>query len=142
MYLWATIIISKYIMRIEHLAIWVEDIERMREFYLKYFDTTSNEKYFNPKKNFSSYFIKFNDGGCRIELMNRPDISSNPGNRGLIMGNTHFAVTVGSKEAVNELTELLRKDGYTIEGEPRTSGDGYYESVISDPEGNIVEIIA
>lgn len=50
MYLWVTIIISKYIMRIEHLAIWVEDIERMREFYLKYFDTTSNEKYFNPKK--------------------------------------------------------------------------------------------
>ncbi|WP_296944265.1 VOC family protein [uncultured Dysgonomonas sp.] len=129
-------------MRIEHLAIWVEDIERMREFYLKYFDTTSNEKYFNPKKNFTSYFIKFNDGGCRIELMNRPDISSNPGNRGLIMGNTHFAITVGSKEAVNELTELLRKDGHTIEGEPRTSGDGYYESVISDPEGNIVEIIA
>lgn len=129
-------------MRIEHLAIWVEDIERMREFYLKYFDTTSNEKYFNPKKNFTSYFIQFNDGGCRIELMNRPDISSNPGNRGLIMGNTHFAVTVGSKEAVNELTELLRKDGYIIEGEPRTSGDGYYESVISDPEGNIVEIIA
>ncbi|MDR1503633.1 MAG: VOC family protein, partial [Prevotella sp.] len=56
--------------------------------------------------------------------------------------NTHFAITVGSREAVNELTERLRKDGYIIEGEPRTSGDGYYESVISDPEGNIVEIIA
>jgi len=129
-------------MKIDHLAIWVKDIEQMRQFYLKYFNTTSGEKYFNPIKEFTSYFISFNEGGCRIELMHRPDIADIPGKRGSAMGNAHFAITLGSKNAVNDLTELLRKDGYIIESEPRTSGDGYYESAALDPEGNIVEIIA
>ena len=129
-------------MRIEHLAIWVENIELMRSFYLKYFETTSSERYFNPTKKFTSYFICFNGDGCRIELMHRPDIINNPQPRGRIMGNTHFAITVGSEENVNQITELLRKDGYIIEGEPRITGDGYYESVVLDPEGNVVEIVA
>lgn len=129
-------------MKIEHLAIWVEDIELMRNFYLKYFQTTSSERYFNPIKEFTSYFICFNGDGCRIELMHHPDIINYPIQRGSMMGNTHFAITVGSQEKVNQLTKLLRRDGYIIKGEPRVTGDGYYESVILDPEGNVVEIVA
>jgi lactoylglutathione lyase len=112
----------------------------MREFYLTYFDLTSGEKYFNPTKNYTSYFLTFNEGGCRIELMHRSDIADNTGKRGLIKGLAHFSITIGSKDAVNKLTERLRKDGYIIEGEPRTTGDGYHESVVLDPEGNYIEI--
>ena len=129
-------------MKIDHLAIWVENIELMRSFYLKYFDTTSNQKYFNPTKQFTSYFISFNGGGCRLELMHRPDIAANTENRALVIGITHFAITVGSPQMVDRMTDTFRNDGYRIVGEPRTSGDGYYESVILDPEGNVVEIIA
>lgn len=74
--------------------------------------------------------------------MHRPDIFNNEGKRGMIKGFAHIAISVGSKEKVDNLTERLREDGYTIEGNPRTSGDGYYESVILDPEGNYVEIVA
>jgi lactoylglutathione lyase len=127
-------------MKIEHLAIWVDDIEKVRQFYVKYFDAESNEKYTNIKKGFSSYFLKFGECNTRIELMNRPDIVNEPAKRGFMKGVAHFAVSVGNKEAVDRLTEKLRTDGYTIEGEPRTTGDGYYESVVLDPEGNYVEI--
>ena len=127
-------------MKIEHLAIWVDDLETMREFYLTYFDFTSGEKYTNEKKGYSSYFLVFGDGETRLELMKLKDITSDPGKRGLMKGMAHFAISVGSKEAVNQLTERLRRDNYTIESEPRTTGDGYYESVVLDPEGNYVEI--
>lgn len=129
-------------MKIEHLAIWVDNIELMREFYIKYFGLTSNAKYINEKKQYTSYFLSFNEGESRIELMHRPDIFNNEGKRGMIKGFAHIAISVGSKEKVDNLTERLREDGYTIEGNPRTSGDGYYESVILDPEGNYVEIVA
>ncbi len=127
-------------MKIEHIAIWVEDIEVMSRFYTKYFDVTRGEKYFNPKKNYTSYFIVFNNGGSRIELMHRPDIVDNKMKRGIAMGYAHIAISLGSKEAVDNLTEGLRSDGFIIEGEPRTTGDGYYESIILDPEGNYIEI--
>lgn len=126
-------------MKIEHIAIWVSDLEKTRDFYVNYFGGTSNELYYNPKKNFSSYFISF-DEGCRLELMYRPDITNTMNGEGL--GITHFAISVYSKSKVDELTEKLRTDGYAIAGEPRTTGDGYYESVILDPEGNRVEITA
>ena len=127
-------------MKIDHLAIWVDDLEKMREFYLNYFNVTSNEKYINPKKGFTSYFLDFGEDKTRIELMNRHDIVQEPDKRGFMKGIAHFAISVGSKEAVNDLTERLRADHYTIESEPRTTGDGYYESVVLDPEGNYVEI--
>jgi lactoylglutathione lyase len=127
-------------MKIEHVAIWADELETMRAFYLKYFDLTSNEKYTNEKKGYTSYFLTFGDGKTRIELMNRKDIVHEPQKRGSMKGIAHFAISVGSKEAVNELTEKLRADHYTIESEPRTTGDGYYESVVLDPEGNYVEI--
>lgn len=127
-------------MKIEHLAIWVDDLEKMREFYLNYFNVTSNEKYTNTKKGFTSYFLDFGEGKTRIELMNMQDIIHEPHKRGFMKGIAHFAISVGSKEAVNHLTERLRADHYTIESEPRTTGDGYYKSVVLDPEGNYVEI--
>lgn len=127
-------------MKIEHIAIWVTDLELMKSFYEKYFGGISNEKYNNPMKNFHSYFIKFNEG-CRLELMHKPEIPKKiheviQEHLGLI----HFAISVGSKEKVDSLTEQLRRDGYTIIGEPRTTGDGYYESVVFDPENNRIEI--
>lgn len=128
-------------MKIEHVAIWVDNLELMRQFYLTYFDVTAGEKYTNPKKNYTSYFIIFNEGGSRIELMHRPDIfENNTEKRGMVKGLAHISISVGSKNVVSELTERLRKDRYTIESEPRTTGDGYYESVVLDPEGNYIEI--
>ena len=129
-------------MKIEHLGVWVQDLELMRSFYLKYFDTGSGEKYVNPKTQFQAYFIYFGEGKTRLELMMRPDIMSDNGKRGFNMGIAHFAISVGGKDKVNELTETLRKDHFTIFSEPRTTGDGYYESVVLDPEGNYLEISA
>ena len=127
-------------MKIEHFAIWVRDLEKMKAFYEKYFQAISNEKYFNPKKNFSSYFLSF-EGECRLEIMQMPNIPENKNDiHQQYMGLIHFAISVGSKERVDTLTEQLRKDGYEIVGEPRTTGDGYYESVILDPENNRIEI--
>lgn len=129
-------------MKIEHIAIWVKDLEKSRSFYQRYFGAVANNKYHNPVKNFESYFLSF-DNGCRIEIMTKPDIMENEKNyMAQQYGIIHFAFSVGSKEKVNELTEILRKDGYTIAGESRTTGDGYYESVILDPENNIIEIVA
>ena len=127
-------------MKIEHLAIWTDDIELLRHFYMKYFDVTCNDKYINTKRNYSSYFLSFAEGESRIELMHIPDMLA-PDNRGYMKGLAHFAISVGGKDAVDALTERLRADGYKVVREPRTSGDGYYESVVLDPEGNYVEIV-
>ena len=126
-------------MKIEHIAIWTKDLERMREFYMNFFDLSSNEKYYNPNKKFSSYFLSF-ENGARIELMHRPDICEFVDQIGSKLGITHFAISVGTKEKVDLLTEKIRQNGYKVIGEPRTTGDGYYESVIADPEGNWIEI--
>jgi len=126
-------------MKIEHLAIWVKDLEKMKDFYTRFFHMNCNDKYLNSKKRFTSYFLSF-EGGTRIELMHRPDISDQAAKAGTFFGLTHFAISVGSRERVDELTEKLRAGGYSVAGEPRTTGDGYYESVVADPEGNLVEI--
>ncbi|CCH55567.1 lactoylglutathione lyase [Fibrisoma limi BUZ 3] len=112
----------------------------MRTFYETYFGAQSGERYVNPTRQFSSYFLSFDDG-CRLELMTMPGINdrlSDP----LIqsMGLTHFAVSVGSESAVDKLTARLQVDGYVIVGQPRRTGDGYYESVVLDPENNRIEI--
>ena len=126
-------------MKIEHIAIWVHDLEKTKDFYTTYFQMSCGEKYLNEKKLFSSYFLSF-DGGARIEIMHRPDISEQAAKAGTFFGLTHFAISVGSRERVDELTEIIREAGFEVTGEPRTTGDGYYESVISDPDGNLVEI--
>ena len=125
-------------MKIEHLAIWASDLEAMRGFYETYFKASSGELYINPKKNFSSYFLSFEEG-ARLELMQRPEISTTL-SESEYLGLIHFAVSVGSERKVDELTERLRSDGFNVAGEPRTTGDGYYESVVLDPEGNRIEI--
>ena len=124
-------------MRIEHVALWTHDLERSRVFYETYFSATSNTKYRNESKQFESYFLTF-DSGARLELMQMPDIADATGEQ--TIGWVHIAMSTGSQEAVDQLTERLRADGYTIVGEPRTTGDGYYESVVLDPDGNRIEI--
>jgi lactoylglutathione lyase len=124
-------------MKIEHVAIWVNDLEAMRDFYKQYFNGEANELYHNPKKQFESYFITF-EGGARLELMRRVGIDDKIQKQ--IIGYAHIAFSVGSKEKVNELTNTVREAGYPVLNGPRTTGDGYYESVVSDPEGNQIEI--
>ena len=125
-------------MKIEHIAIWVKNLEATRTFYETYFEMRSNEKYVNEKKGFESYFVSFPGEKTRLEIMSRKDIGASESHRSNTFGLTHFAFSVGSKEKVDELTQKLSNDGYKIAGEPRTSGDGYYESVVEDPEGNWV----
>ncbi len=124
-------------MRIEHIAIWVQDLEGMKSFYETYFNAISNDRYINPQKKFSSYFLSF-ENGCRLELMQREDVKTQGEEERL--GLAHFAVSMGDKKSVDDLSLKLLNDGYEIVGQPRTTGDGYYESVIKDPEGNLVEL--
>jgi len=126
-------------MRIEHLAIWVNDLEKTKAFYETFFETNSGKRYHNASKNFNSYFLSF-DSGARLELMHKPEITRILDENQEGIGLAHFAVSVGSKGRVDVLTEKLRSNGFFIVGAPRTTGDGYYESVVLDPEGNRIEI--
>jgi len=126
-------------MKIAHIAIWTDDLEAMKDFYTTYFDGVSNEKYVNPIKKFESYFITF-DSGARLELMHKDSIIK-PLDAEERIGITHIAFSLGSTDAVLSLTERLRTDGIRIVGEPRITGDGYFESVILDVEGNRIELI-
>ncbi|MEL7145147.1 MAG: VOC family protein [Bacteroidota bacterium] len=127
-------------MKIEHLAIWSSNIEQLADFYIRYFDGKKGARYHNPKKGFSSYFVSFEEG-CRLEIMHREDIPTST-NDPIVQatGITHFAFELGSESAVNDKTEQLREAGYQVVDGPRTTGDGYYESVILDPEGNRLEL--
>ncbi|HAN18256.1 MAG: hypothetical protein A2X13_07270 [Bacteroidetes bacterium GWC2_33_15] len=127
-------------MNIAHIAIWTKNIEAMKDFYIRYFNGESNEKYINPIKQFESYFISF-ESGTKLELMRKQSVDK-PLDTEERLGITHIAFKLGSKEAVLSLTEILRTDGYKIVGEPRTSGDGYFESVVLDVEGNRIELLA
>ena len=125
-------------MRIEHIALFVNDMEAARDFFVKYFDGRSNDGYHNEKTDFRSYFISFDDG-ARLEIMNKPDLPDEDKSMERT-GLSHIAFSVGSKERVDELTELLHADGYSVVRGPRTTGDGYYESCIAAIEGNLIEI--
>lgn len=125
-------------MKIEHVAMYVNKLNEARDFFIKYFDAECNELYFNPKTEFSSYFLTFADG-ARLELMTRPDMTDpykGLNRTGLI----HLAMSVGSKEKVDTLTEELEADGYELIDGPRKTGDGYYESKFFIFEGNQLEI--
>ncbi|PWT98049.1 MAG: glyoxalase [Bacteroidetes bacterium] len=127
-------------MKIEHIAMWVRNLEAMKDFYTTYFGAIANEKYSNPKKLFESYFLKFDDG-ARLEIMKMPTIPDSTNDvYSQSMGLIHFAISVGSRENVDALTDRLRQDGYEVVDGPRQTGDGYYESVILDPEQNRIEI--
>ncbi len=127
-------------MKIDHIAIWTKQLEKMRHFYEYYFHGNAGEKYINPRKNFESYFVVF-DGGSKLELMEKLEVDSKlHDDIENYLGITHFAFSTGNRKNVDELTEQLRTDGFKVIGEPRTTGDGFYESVILDPDGNKVEI--
>ena len=127
-------------MKIEHVAIYTRNLEALRSFYTKYFEATSNELYVNPTKGFSSYFLSFS-GGARLELMQMksiPDSRDDPiaQSTGII----HIAFSLGSRAAVDRMSERLREDGFRILDGPRQTGDGYYECAFLDPDGNRIEI--
>ncbi|OAJ94957.1 VOC family protein [Vibrio bivalvicida] len=127
-------------MKIEHIAIWTKQLEVLKEFYIKYFNATANEKYHNPSKEFSSYFLSF-DSCCRLELMEMVGVPESKDDlyeqfTGLI----HFAISLGNEQAVDELTARLVADGYERVDGPRHTGDGYYESCVFDPDGNRLEL--
>lgn len=126
-------------MKIDHIAIWAENLELLRDFYMRYFNMSCNEMYFNPNKNFRSYFLSFDDGGARIELMNIRGKDA-PASRGDLKGLAHFAISVGNKANVDNMANRLSADGYRILSNPRTTGDGCYECAVADPEGNCLEI--
>ena len=125
-------------MRIEHAAMYVKELEKAKDFFIKYFGAVPNEGYHNKNTDFRSYFLSF-DEGARLEIMTRPsmdDAEKTPARTGLI----HLAFGVGSEEKVDELTARLKADGYEVLSGPRTTGDGYYESCVVGIEGNLIEI--
>ena len=154
-------------MKIEHVAIWVKDIDKVCEFYRKYFGGIVQPLYHNPAKQFTSRFITFEDG-ARLEIMHCPDINVGTLTESMfhvkrpiasvasgssltditehedvghdVSQQFHISFSVSSKEKVDRLTQQMSDDGITIVGQPRTTGDGYYESVVLDPEGNRIEI--
>jgi lactoylglutathione lyase len=129
-------------MRIDHVALWTSDLERCQQFYVAYFGASAGSRYVNARKGFESCFLSFADG-ARIEAMQTTTLSPvalEPGAQR--MGLTHLAISVGSEQAVDKLTARLRDDGFPILDGPRRTGDGYYESVTLDPDGNRIEITA
>ncbi len=127
-------------MQINHVAIWTENIETMRDFYTTYFSFTPNKKYINAAKGFSSYFLS-GVAGARLELMHRQDVKAVKVDQSAEwVGFAHLAFSVGSRESVEALTARLKADGYRVLDGPRLTGDGYYESVVLDPESNRIEI--
>ena len=125
-------------MKIEHIAMYVNNLESAKQFFEKYMGGVSNDMYHNEKTGFKSYFLTFDDG-ARLELMNKPDMEDTYKSLKRT-GFIHIALSVGSKEKVDLLTEEMKKDGYEVISGPRTTGDGYYESCIVAIEGNQIEI--
>jgi len=129
-------------MRIEHVAMWTEDLDRLANFYKDYFGASVGEKYTNIARGFESKFLSF-ESGARLEIMRTTEFSPVRCDAGAQrIGLTHLAFAIGSEQRVDELTDRLRRDGYLILDGPRRTGDGYYESVTLDPDGNRVEIAA
>ena len=125
-------------MKIEHIAMVVNDLEAAKDFFVTYLDGKANELYHNKSTGFRSYFISFDDG-ARLELMNKPEMSDTAKDIART-GYAHVAFSVGSAEKVDELTAMLKADGYEVLSGPRTTGDGYYESCVVAVEGNQIEI--
>jgi lactoylglutathione lyase len=128
-------------MGLAHVAVWTRDLERLRAFYERYFGASAGPRYESAtRRGFISYFLTFPKGGARLELMTLPELDGRA--EAPAVGYTHLAVSVGSRSAVEALTAQMRTDGVRIRSEPRQTGDGYFEAVVEDPDGNSVEITA
>ena len=125
-------------MKIEHIAMYVSDLEGAKDFFIRYFDAVSNEGYHNKTTNFRSYFLTFRDG-ARLEIMNKPGLNDEKKSSSRT-GYIHLAFSTGSKAAVDALTARLHADGYPVLSGPRITGDGYYDSCVEGFESNLVEI--
>lgn len=125
-------------MKIDHIAIYVCDLEGARDFFVQYFGARSNTGYHNVRTGFRSFFLSFDDK-TRLELMSKPQMTDSEKQRNRI-GFIHLSFSIGSKEQVDELTAQLKADGFEVIDGPRTTGDGYYESCIVGFEGNLIEI--
>ena len=126
-------------MRIDHIALYCNDLEQMRQFFINHFDAASNQQYHNPRTGLRTYFLTFPDGSTRLEVMQRPDTIASDSSKPNI-GFIHMSLAAGSKEAVDAKTQELREAGYQVVSGPRTTGDGYYESCILGPENIQIEI--
>lgn len=129
---------SPRVVALHHVAVWVDDLERVRSFYVDALGGRSGPAYSNPRTGFRSYFVTFGEG-ARVELMSRADVAPADRTR-LATGYAHVALSVGSREAVDAMVAALEAGGAAIESRPRQTGDGYYEAVVLDPEGNRIEI--
>ncbi len=127
-------------MKINHFAIWAKDLEVLKDFYVRYFNATFGEKYVNSAKGFSSYFLSFEGHDVRLELMHKDDITQEV--KGENLGFAHLAIGVGTPADVDAFVKNFSSDGHKVTGQPRWTGDGYYEAVIEDAEGNLLEIVA
>lgn len=125
-------------MRIEHIAMYVNDLEKARDFFITYFNAAPNSGYHNKTTGFCSYFLSFDDG-TRLEIMNHPNMTDSEKHLART-GYVHIAFSLGSKAAVDALTNRLKQDGYHVFSGPRTTGDGYYESCVIGIEGNQIEL--
>lgn len=125
-------------MKIDHVAMYVNDLETMKDFFIRFFGATAGGMYHNPRTRLKTYFLTFEDH-TRLEIMSRPDMLCLE--KALQQtGYTHLSFSVGGKEKVDELTRILKNSGCKMVSRPRTTGDGYYESCILDPENNQIEI--
>jgi lactoylglutathione lyase len=126
-------------MHIDHVAVWARDLETMRAFYTAVLGGTSGQRYENRTTGFRSYFVTL-DEGARLELMHRPGLDSSSND--IVRGWAHIAIALGSRDAVDATVAELGRRGVTIAASPRVTGDGYYEAVVLDPEGNRIELTA
>lgn len=126
-------------MRIEHVALWTADLERLRLFYETYFGARAGARYENPARRLESYFLTF-ASGARLKIMQRSDVLPGASGAQPVLGWAHVAFSLGAEQAVDQLTARLAEDGYSVVDGPRRTGDGYYESVVLDPDGNRIEI--
>lgn len=124
---------------IDHIAMYVVDLDGARLFFMRFFDATPNEMYHNPKTGLRTYFLTFPDG-ARLEIMSRPEVDTPDNDKMYRSGFIHLAFRLGSREEVDRITELLMQHGYEVVSGPRITGDGFYESCIRGFENNLIEL--
>ena len=127
-------------MKIDHVALFCQDLEAMRDFFITYFEATSNDLYHNQRTGLRTYILSFPNGDTRLELMQRPDVTSKAVPEHAHLGYIHLSMAVGSRMQVEALTLRLQAEGYRVLSRPRTTGDGYYESCVEGPEKILIEI--